>query len=218
MTSTKKARILLADDHSLVAAGICKLLEADFELIGTVGDGRALVAAAKSDPPDVILLDISMPILNGLEAARQIRAARPHVKLIFVTVHSDNAYVMEAFRAGGSGYVLKRSAASELSAAIHEVLNGNLYVTPLIGDGAAESFRNGLDNQRSILSGRQREVLQLVAEGYSAKEIAKLLSISSKTVEFHKGLIMKKLDLHSVAELTQYALQHGIAGNLSSAV
>lgn len=209
---------MLADDHSLVAAGISKLLEIEFELIGTVGDGRALVAAAKSDPPDVILLDISMPILNGLEAARQIRAALPHVKLIFVTVHSDNAYVMEAFRAGGSGYVLKRSAASELPAAIHEVLNGNLYVTPLIGDGAAEGFRNGLDNQRSILSGRQREVLQLVAEGYSAKEIAKLLSISSKTVEFHKGLIMKKLDLHSVAELTQYALQHGIAGNLSSAL
>jgi DNA-binding NarL/FixJ family response regulator len=209
---------LLADDHSLVAAGICKLLEAEFDLIGTVGDGRELVAAAKSDPPDVILLDISMPILNGLEAARQIRAALPNVKLIFVTVHSDNAYVMEAFRAGGSGYVLKRSAASELSAAIHEVLNGNLYVTPLIGKSGAEGFRGGQETQKSILSGRQREVLQLVAEGYSAKEIAGLLGISSKTVEFHKGLIMKKLDLHSTAELTQYALEHGIAGNLSSAV
>jgi len=218
MTTTKRARILLADDHSLVAAGICKLLEAEFELIGTVGDGRALVASAKSDPPDVILLDISMPILNGLEAARQIRAALPNVKLIFVTVHSDNAYVMEAFRSGGSGYVLKRSAASELPVAIHEVLNGNLYVTPLIGKSAAEGFRGGHETQKSILSGRQREVLQLVAEGYSAKEIASLLGISSKTVEFHKGLIMKKLDLHSTAELTQYALEHGIAGNLSSAV
>jgi DNA-binding NarL/FixJ family response regulator len=217
MTITKRARILLADDHSLVAAGISKLLDVEFDLIGTVGDGRALVASAKSNPPDVVLLDISMPILNGLEAARQIRAALPNVKLIFVTVHSDNAYVMEAFRAGASGYVLKRSAASELPAAIHEVLNGNLYVTPLIGYGAAEGFRSGNEDQRPILSGRQREVLQLVAEGYSAKEIAKMLSISSKTVEFHKGLIMKKLDLHSVAELTQYALQHGIAGNLSSA-
>jgi DNA-binding NarL/FixJ family response regulator len=218
MTNIKRARILLADDHSLVAAGISKLLEAEFELIGTVGDGRALVAFAKSDPPDVILLDISMPILNGLEAARQLRTALPNVKLIFVTVHSDNAYVMEAFRAGASGYVLKRSAASELPAAIHEVLNGNLYVTPLIGNGGVESFRNGHAAQKAILSSRQREVLQLVAEGYSAKEIAKMLSISSKTVEFHKGLIMKKLDLHSVAELTQYALQHGIAGNLSSAL
>jgi DNA-binding NarL/FixJ family response regulator len=217
MTTTKRARILLADDHSLVAAGISKLLEAEFELIGTVSEGRALVAAAKSDRPDVILLDISMPILNGLEAARQIRTALPDVKLIFVTVHSDNAYVMEAFRAGASGYVLKRSAASELPAAIHEVLNGNLYVTPLIGNSGVEGFRAGHETPRSILSGRQREVLQLVAEGYSAKEIAKLLSISSKTVEFHKGLIMKKLDLHSVAELTQYALLHGIAGNLSSA-
>jgi DNA-binding NarL/FixJ family response regulator len=220
MTVTKRARILLADDHSLVAAGICKLLEAEFDLIGTVGDGRALVATAKSDPPDVILLDISMPILNGLEAARQIRSVLPNVKLIFVTVHSDNAYVMEAFRAGGSGYVLKRSAASELPAAIHEVLDGNLYVTPLIGNSAVEGFRNGNGHETRppVLSGRQREVLQLVAEGYSAKEIAKLLSISSKTVEFHKGLIMKKLDLHSTAELTQYALQHGIAGNLSSAL
>jgi DNA-binding NarL/FixJ family response regulator len=218
MTTTKKARILLADDHSLVAAGISKLLEAEFDLIGTVGDGRALVASAKADRPDIVLLDISMPILNGIEAARQIRAALPDVKIIFVTVHSDNAYVMEAFRAGASGYVLKRSAASELSVAIQEVLNGNLYVTPLIGKGAVEGLRNGNETQTSLLTGRQREVLQLVAEGYSAKEIAGLLGISSKTVEFHKGLIMKKLDLHSTAELTQYALQHGIAGNLSSAL
>ncbi|HEY6390566.1 MAG TPA: response regulator transcription factor [Bryobacteraceae bacterium] len=217
MLTIKRARILLADDHSLVAAGIAKLLEAEFDLIGAVADGRELVAAAKSDPPDVILLDISMPILNGLEAARQIRAALPKVKLIFVTVHSDNAYVMEAFRAGGSGYVLKRSAASELPAAIHEVLTGNLYVTPLIGKSAVEGSR-GHESQKPLLSGRQREVLQLVAEGYSAKEIASLLGISSKTVEFHKGLIMKKLDLHSTAELTQYALEHGIAGNLSSPV
>jgi DNA-binding NarL/FixJ family response regulator len=217
MTATKKARILLADDHSLVAAGISKLLEAEFDLIGIVGDGRALVASAKTDRPDIVLLDISMPILNGMEAARQIRATLPNVKLIFVTVHSDNAYVAEAFRAGASGYVLKRSAASELSAAIHEVLNGNLYVTPLIGKAAAEGLKGASETQ-SILTGRQREVLQLVAEGYSAKEIASLLGISSKTVEFHKGLIMKKLDLHSTAELTQYALQHGIAGNLSSAL
>src|SRR6266853_1127058 len=216
MTTTKRARILLADDHSLVAAGISKLLEAEFDLIGTVGDGRELVASAKSDPPDVILLDISMPILNGLEAARQIRTVLPNVKLIFVTVHSDNAYVMEAFRAGGAGYVLKRSATSELPAAIHEVLNGNLYVTPLIGNSVVEGFRHGYDTRTPVLSCRQREVLQVVAEGYSAKEIAKLLAISSKTVDFHKGLIMKKLDLHSIAELTQFALQHGIAGNLSS--
>src|SRR5260370_2471295 len=128
MTVTKRARILLADDHSLVAAGISKLLEAEFDLIGTVGEGRALVAAAKSNPPDVILLDISMPILNGMEAARQIRAALPNVKLIFVTVHSDNAYVMEAFRAGGSGYVLKPSPASQLPSPIHAVANRTLFV------------------------------------------------------------------------------------------
>src|SRR5260370_33460720 len=163
MTVTKRARILLADDHSLVAAGISKLLEAEFDLIGTVGDGRALVASARSSPRDVILLDISMPLLNGLEAARQIRTSLPNVKLIFVTVHSDNAYVMEAFRAGGSGYVLKRSAASELPAAIHEVLNGNLYVTPLVGQTAADTLRNANKWRTQILSGRQRDVLQLVA-------------------------------------------------------
>ncbi len=210
-TTVKRARILLADDHSLVAAGLSKLLEAEFDLIGSVGDGRALVAAAKQHIPDVILLDISMPILNGLEAARQIRAAVPACKIIFVTVHSDNAYVTEAFRAGASGYVLKRSAASELAVAIHEVFNGNSYVTPLIARKSVEGILNAADGP--LLSTRQREVLQLVAEGHSAKEIGTILNISSKTAEFHKAAIMKKLDLHSTAELTRYALEHGITGD-----
>src|SRR5882724_3169102 len=204
MTNSPRARILLADDHALVAAGLCKLLETDFDLIGAVGDGRALVAAAKKESPDVILLDISMPLLNGVEAARQLRVALPAAKLIFVTVHSDSPYVVEAFRAGASGYLLKRSAASELVTAIREVLLGNLYVTPLIGKSALEGILKVAERRGPLLSARQREVLQLVAEGHSAKEIAVVLKISPKTVEFHKSWIMKKLDLHSTAELTRY--------------
>lgn len=211
MVETKRARILLADDHALVAAGLSKLLEEEFDLIGTAHDGRELVAAAQRDRPDVILLDISMPNLNGFEAARQIRASMPLAKLIFVTVHSDPDYVAEAFRAGASGYVLKGSAASELGAAVHEVLNNKVYLTPLID---RESLDDALNrpNGGIELTTRQREVLQLVAEGHSAKKIATILKVSPKTVEFHKGLIMKKLDLHSVADLTRYALEHGIAG------
>jgi len=215
MTQPKRARILLADDHSLVAAGLCKLLESEFDLAGAVHDGRALLAAAKKENPDVILLDISMPLLNGVEAARQLQTIVPATKLIFVTVHSDSPYVVEAFRAGASGYVLKRSAASELVDAVHEVLLGNLYVTPLIAKSALEGILRVAEKRGPLLSSRQREVLQLVAEGHSAKEIADILGISPKTVEFHKGWIMKKLDLHSTAELTRYALEHRIANSLS---
>jgi DNA-binding NarL/FixJ family response regulator len=212
MVTAKRARVLLADDHALVSAGISKLLEHDFDLVGNVADGRALVAAVRERHPDVILLDISMPVLNGLEAARQIRKDSPTAKLIFVTVHSDTPYVIEAFRAGASGYVLKRSAAAELLTAVHQVLDNNVYLTPLIRGAAVEDFLKAPSDQGPLLSKRQREVLQLVAEGHSAKEIAKSLKISSKTVEFHKGLIMKKLDLHSTAELTRYAIENGIAG------
>jgi len=213
MSESKRPRVLLADDHALVAAGLSKLLETEFDLLGAVPDGRTLVAAAQETQPDVVLLDISMPNLNGLEAARQLRTTAPRSKLIFVTVHSDVAYVSEAFRAGASGYVLKRSAASELATAIHEVLSQRMYLTPLIAQTALESLVNTPDGEPAVLSARQREVLQLVAEGYSAKEIATILRISSKTVEFHKGLVMKRLNLHSTAELTRYALEHGIAGN-----
>ncbi len=213
MDDLKRPRVLLADDHALVAAGLSKLLENEFDLVGSVADGRALVAAVQDSQPDVVLLDISMPNLNGLEAARQIRLTAPVCKVVFVTVHSEAAYVAEAFRAGASGYVLKRCAASELSKAVHEVLHERMYLTPLIARTAVDTVLNASTHQPVGLSARQREVLQLVAEGYSAKEIAGVLKISSKTVEFHKGLVMKKLDLHSVAELTRYALEHGITGN-----
>jgi DNA-binding NarL/FixJ family response regulator len=199
-----RPRILLADDHALVAAGICKLLEPEFDIVGTVETGRALVEAAPALNPDVILLDISMPLLNGIDAATRIKQSVPGAKLIFITVHNDPNYVAEAFRAGASGYLLKRSAASELAAAIHQVLRGQLYLTPLVASQPVRS-RAGLR-----LTPRQREVLQLVAEGYSAKEIAASLKLSVKTVEFHKSALMQKLRLHTTAELTKYAIERGL--------
>ena len=200
-----RPRLLLADDHSLVIAGFRKLLEPEFEVVATVDDGRALVSRAVELEPDVVLLDISMPLLNGIEAARQIRKLRPNIKLIFVTMHSDPNYAAEALRVGACGYVLKSSAASELSAALRAALEGGTYVTPLIATGGSP-----FSEQSSVLTPRQREVLQLVAEGKSAKEIASILNISLKTVEFHKAAIMNKLRLRSVAELTRYAIEHKI--------
>jgi DNA-binding NarL/FixJ family response regulator len=202
----KRARLLLADDHALVVAGLRKLLEPEFDVVGTVADGRALVVEAERLQPDLILLDISLPLLNGIDAARTVKNAFPGVKLVFVTMHSDPDYVAEAFRAGGSGYVLKRSAASELVTAIGEVLAGRTYLTPLVAVQPAPARRTGK------LTERQREVLRLVAEGRSTKEIAAILRISIKTVEFHKSGIMQKLSIRSTAELTRYAIDHGIIG------
>ncbi len=203
----KRARLLLADDHALVVAGLRKLLEPEFDVVGTVADGRSLLDAAQRLTPDVILLDISLPLLNGIDAARAVRKALPDIKVVFVTMHSDPDYVSEAFRAGGSGYVLKRSAASELGTAIREVLAGRDYLTPLVAPHPAPGRRT------PELTARQREVLQLVAEGRTTKEIASILHISIKTVEFHKAGIMQKLSMHSTAELTKYAIDHGMIGS-----
>ena len=208
-----RPRVLLADDHTLVLEGLRKLLEDTCELVGTAGDGRALVEAAERTRPDVILLDISMPLLNGLEAARIVRVRVPDAKIIFLTMHADPTYAREAFRAGASGYLLKRSAASELAKAISMVLRGRPYVTPLFPAEVLQPL--GADLRRlapesGALTSRQREVLQLVAEGHAAKEIAALLKISKKTVDFHKGRIMDRLGLRTAAELTKYAVAHGV--------
>lgn len=210
-----KPRVIMADDHALILAGMRKLLEEECEIVGMVEDGRALIEAAQKLRPDLILMDIAMPLLNGLEAARQLSKLVPESKLIFLTMHASPTYAAEAFQAGASGYLLKRSAASELTQAIQSVLHGQHYLTPLITKEVLESVisteKRGKPNSKA-LTARQREVLQLVAEGRSTKEIATLLSVSVKTVEFHKFRIMQQLDIHTTANLTKYAITHGITG------
>ncbi len=208
-----KPRVLLADDHTLVLDGYRKLLEDQCDVVGSAEDGRTLLAMAHQLQPDIVTLDISMPQLNGIDAARKLQKDLPHTKIIFVTMHTDQAYVSEAFKAGASGYLLKRSAGSELVQAIQSVMNGHHYVTPLIAKDLVQSMVTG--HKPPVLKGRtltprQREVLQLVAEGRTVKEIASSLNISPKTVEFHKSQIMDQLNLHTTAELTKYALTRGL--------
>ena len=210
-----RPRVLLADDHMLVIDGLRRILEPECEVVGVVEDGRSLLEAAERLKPDIILLDISMPLLNGVEAARRLRKTVPASKLIFVTMHADATYVTGAFRAGASGYVLKRCASMELVSAIHEVLKGRTYITPLVrkdilGDTPGSSLWPG--EVSGELTERQREIVQLVAEGHPVKEIGEILHISAKTVAFHKSNVMRRLGLRSTAELTKYALEHGLAG------
>ena len=208
-----RPRILLADDHTLVLDGFRKLLEDQCEIVGVAEDGRTLIRKAQELQPDIVTLDISMPHLNGVDAARKLKRILPRIKLIFVTMHADPAYVNEAFKAGASGYLLKRSAGSELLQAIQAAMDGQWYVTPLVAKGLVKSVITG-DRPAVLkdepLTARQREVLQLVAEGMTVKEVASTLNISPKTVEFHKSQIMALLDLHTTAELTKYALIHGL--------
>lgn len=210
-----RPRVLMADDHSLVLAGLRKLVEEEIEVLGSVEDGRALVEEAQKLRPDIILLDISMPLLNGLDAARQLRKLVPESKLVFLTMHATPTYAMEAFKAGASGYLIKRSAASELKQAIQAVMRGQHYLTPLITKDVLEATLNSPEGEQhkrrpATLTPRQREVLQLVAEGKGTKDIARILNVSVKTVEFHKFRIMDELDLHSIAELTRYAIAEGL--------
>jgi len=209
-----RPRVLLADDHKIVSEGLRSLLEPDYELVGMVEDGRALVAAAEKLSPDVIVADISMPLLNGIEAARQLKKANSRAKIVFLTMHPDVTYATRAFEAGASGYVLKHSAASELLTAIREALKGQLYVTPMIAKDVLQFFMDRPQEPRKDdieLTPRQREVLQLVVEGRSAKEIASILHISTRTVEFHKYRMMEELGLRTNADLIQYAIKHHLA-------
>jgi DNA-binding NarL/FixJ family response regulator len=208
-----KPRVLLADDHCMMSEGLRGLLQPQFDVVGIVSDGRELVAAAKRLDPDVVVLDISMPSLNGIDAARQLRSADARAKVVVLTMHREVTYAARALEAGASGFVLKQSAASELVTAIQEALKGGTYITPQIAADLVDSFRRGLHAGAEApgeLTPRQREVLQLVAEGHSAKEIAVLLQISPRTAEFHKARLMKTLGLRNVAELIQYAIRTGI--------
>jgi len=209
-----RARILLADDHVIIIEGLRRILEEQFELVGAVTDGMALVEAAKAHKPDIIVLDISMPLLNGLDAARILQKESTASKLIFLTMHTDSYFVQEAFRAGASGYLLKQSAGEELITAINHVLQKKTYISPLIASDLIpliiKSKNLTGDQYSSNLTQRQRQVLQLIAEGKSMKEISLLLDISIRTAESHKYEMMQNLGIKTNAELIQYAIKLGL--------
>ena len=208
-----KIRVLLADDHKIVAEGLRRLLESEFDLIGTCENGTELVEAAERLRPDVIVADISMPILNGIDAVRKIRQSGLDTKVVFLTMHPDVVFATRALDAGGSGYVLKHSASDELITAIHAALRGDVFISQALRNPALDELLD--PSKRHVkttidLTGRQREVLQLVAEGKSAKEIAGILNISPRTVETHKYKIMDELGAKTTAELVQHAIKHGL--------
>lgn len=208
-----KPRVLLADDHLLVLEGFRRILEGQYELVGAVEDGRALLDAAEKLQPDIVILDVSMPLLNGIDAAAQLKKICPSTKIIIVTMHADREYIRSAFEAGASAYVLKRSAVDELDQAIRAAVAGHSYITPLITKDMLSVFlstASDTSSETQRLTTRQREVLQLLAEGRTAKEIANILNISSRTVEFHKSQILTQLKLQTTADLIKYALTHGI--------
>ena len=204
-----KPRVLLADDHRLLVEAFAKLLESECEIVGQVGDGLALLEAAPKLKPDVVVLDVAMPLLNGLDAGRKLKERMPDVRLIFVTMNEDPDLAVQAFRIGASGYLLKRSAGSELLLAIREVMERRHYVTPFVTKDLVGSFINSLEQAgtRRSLTPRQREVLQLLAEGRSMKEAATILNVSVRTIAFHKYRMMEQLDIKTTAELVQFAVK-----------
>ena len=210
----KKPRLLLADDHTILLEGLKALLAPEFDVVATVTDGRAVLEAARTLRPDLIVLDISMPGLNGIEAARQLRQSNPDAKLLTLTMHADRSFVQAAFEAGVSGYVLKQSAAKELLTALHDIERGRRYLSAPIREQFAAlpvNFWEQTTSMAADLTPRQREVLQLLAEGKARKEVAQILGVSVKTVEFHREQIGKRLGIHTNAELIAYAIRNGIS-------
>jgi DNA-binding NarL/FixJ family response regulator len=207
-----KTRILLADDHTMMCAGLTKLLEPDYDVVGSVEDGLALLKAVDELKPEVVLLDIAMPLLNGLDAARELKKRMPQVKLIFLTMESDCCVAAEAFRTGAVAYLLKTSQAAELLQAVRDAIRGISYVAPQIGRAMETRFIRDprAMNHPNRLTNRQREVLQMLAEGRSMKEIAYILEIAYRTVRFHKSQIMEELGITTNSGLVKYAMRNGM--------
>jgi DNA-binding NarL/FixJ family response regulator len=208
-----RPRVLLADDHRMVAEGLKSLLAADFELVGVVEDGRALIEAGKKLQPDVIVADITMPQLNGIDALVLLKKQNPNVKVVFLTMHQDAAYARRALEAGALGFVLKHSAPAELVMAIRAALDNKTYLTPSLAGEVLQAMKGesskALDPMATLTS-RQRQILQLLAEGRAAKEIGSALAISARTVEYHKYQMMEALGLDTNAELIHFAIKHGL--------
>lgn len=206
--------LVVGDDHTLFLDALCGLLANQYDLVGSAGNGRDLIKLVQERRPNLVLLDISMPVLNGIEAMRQLKKSLPATEFVVVTQQNNREYVAAAFQAGARGYVLKSSASSELSTAMHMALSGQYYVTPLVSVELATLLDPSKSPAKLFevnLTSRKREVLQLVAEGKTVKEIAFILAISAKTVEFHKTTMMDQLGLRTTAELTRYAIEKGIA-------
>ncbi|KPJ99353.1 MAG: LuxR family transcriptional regulator [Desulfobacterales bacterium SG8_35] len=210
-------RVLIADDHKIMLAGLRSLLEkqADFDVVAEAENGRKAVQMAQEKKPDVVVMDVSMPDLNGIEATTQIIESLPGTRVIALSMHSDKRFVMGMLQAGASGYLLKDCASQELANAIHQVAGGKKYLSPEITGVVIDDFLLGASSGEvakaaSVLSAREREVLQLIAEGWSTKQIASHLYVSIKTIETHRRQIMKKLDLHTIADLTKYAIREGL--------
>jgi DNA-binding NarL/FixJ family response regulator len=208
----KRPRVILADDHTLVLDALKKLIEPEFEVVGLFADGRTLVANAPKLNPNVLVLDIGMPLMNGLSAGQELKQMMPLVKLVYLTMSQDADLAGEAFRLGASAFLLKNSAASELLQALREVTRGGYYVTPLMTKGMVGSFVENFKRRKSKshLTLRQKEVLQLLAEGRSMKEVAFVLNVSPRTVAFHKYTMMEHLEIRSSAELIEYAMRNSL--------
>ena len=206
----KRTTILIADDHKMFAEGLASLLEEEFELVGIVENGKALIEAATRLEPEVIVVDISMPILNGFDAVRRLKQSGTTAKVIFLTMHADSRLLAEAIRCGGAGYVLKQSAGEDLVHAIREVIAGHNYVTPEVQSELQTNLASHENKKHLNLTPRQREVLQLLSAGLTMKEIASRLGISTRTAESHKYEMMEGLGVGSTAELVQYAIKLGI--------
>ncbi len=204
-------RILLADDHALVRQGLKAFLEKQgFQVVAEVSDGQETLRSVEKTEPDVAIIDINMPVLNGVDAARELKKSSPRTKVVVLTQHDENQYVTESLRAGVSGYVLKSQAADDLVQAIQEVCRGSIYLSPNISRAVVDAYLSKTHDLADPLSGRERQVLQLVGEGKSTKDIAVQLGISVKTAESHRARLMKKLDIHETASLVRYAIRHGL--------
>jgi two-component system response regulator NreC len=204
-------RVLLADDHQIVRQGLRGILvAAGHEVIGEASDGREALKLARTLSPDIAVLDLSMPLLNGLDAAREIRRLAPDIRIILLTMYTDKGYVLQALRAGAKGYVLKTQAAEDLISAIREILRGETYLSPGVAASVVDAVLESTNGAADPLTARERQILQLVAEGNTTKEIARLLNVSFKTAESHRNHIMKKLDIHEVAGLVRYAIRQGL--------
>ncbi len=208
----KRIRILLADDHAVVRQGFKMILSAqpDMEIVGEAGNGREAVELAEQLRPDVLVMDVAMPELNGIEATRRVASSLPHSRVLALSMHKDSVYVRETLRAGARGYLLKDSPAGDLVAAVRAVASGEGFLSPAVSNAVLDDYRRHVTNPIDLLTSREREVLQMLAEGKTNKEIAGILNLSVYTVDAHRGRIMEKLNLHSINEMVRFAVRNGL--------